>query len=309
MNDMLPVVDRRQFIGGSDVAAVLGVSPWRTPLALWEAKTAAEPEAEAPTTGVKRRGQRWESVVAEMLVEHLEDAGHSVEIVGANRRYIDPSLDFLAAEIDFEVRLDGEDEVTNVELKTVHPFKVHEWGEAGTDEAPVWYVAQAMHGLGVTGRNRALIAPLFGADEIRCYPVLRDEETIAAMRARCAQFWQLVATGFRPDPLTLSDLDRLYKGDAAAPALWADSELHRNWLRLRAIKAEIKAREREAEAIEFDVKRAMGDAVELRSERQIAATWKPHETSRFDLDRFKLDHPALAKQYTSKTTARPFIVK
>lgn len=118
-----------------------GISPWRTPLALWEQKTAPALPHDAPTTGPKRRGQRWEAVVAEMLVEHLQSKGHTVEIVASNRRYVDPALDFLAAEIDYEVRLDGEDEITNVELKTVHPFKAQEWGEAGTDEAPVWYVA------------------------------------------------------------------------------------------------------------------------------------------------------------------------
>lgn len=301
--------DRRRYIGGSDVAAVLGISPWRTPLQLWEAKTALELPSDGPQTGVKRRGQRWEGVVAEMLVEHLQAQGHTVDIVGAGRRYVDPELPFLAAEIDFEIRLDGEDEITNVELKTVHPFKSAEWGEAGTDEAPLWYMAQAMHGLGVTGRRKCLIAPLFGADEIRAFPVLRDDVTIEAMRARCVAFWELVTTGVRPDPTTLSDLDRLYQGDKQAPALWADNELHRHWLRLRAIKAEIKAREREGEAIEFDLKRAMRDAVEMRTEDMCAVTWKPHETSRFDLELFKKDHPALAKQYTSKTTARPFIVK
>ncbi len=300
--------DRRRYIGGSDIAAVLGISPWKTPLQLWEAKTTpALPQDSA--SGVKRRGQRWESVVAEMLVEHLRDAGHAVEIVATNRRYVDPARDYLAAEIDFELRLDGEDEITNVELKTVHPFKAYEWGEAGTDEIPPWYQAQGMHGLGVTGRQRCLVAPLFGAEEIRAYPLLRDDVIIAGMRDRCAAFWQLVTLGVRPDPLTLSDLDRLYQGDAQAPALIADDELHQQWLRLRAIKAEIKARELEADAIEFTIKRAMGDAVELITDSRVAATWKPHETARFDLDTFKADNAKLARQYTRKTTVRPFVVK
>lgn len=300
--------DRRRYIGGSDIAAVLGISPWRTPLQLWEAKTAPALPHDA-SSGVKRRGQRWEAVVAEMLVEHLQDAGHAVEIVSTNRRYVDPARDYLAAEIDFELRLDGEDEITNVELKTVHPCKAHEWGEAGTDEIPPWYQAQGMHGLGVTGRQRCFVAPLFGADEIRAYPLLRDDVIIAGMRARCADFWQLVTLGVRPDPLTLSDLDRLYQGDVQAPALLADDELHQQWLRLRAIKAEIKARELEADAIEFAVKRAMGDAVELIADSRTAVTWKPHTSSRFDLDAFKTDHPALARKYTGKSTVRPFIVK
>jgi putative phage-type endonuclease len=303
--------DRRRYIGGSDVAAVLGISPWRTPLQLWEAKTAPALPHDAPK-GVKRRGHRWEAVVAEMLVEHLGERGHEVEIVGSNKRYEDPERPFLAAEIDFEIRLDGEDEITNVELKTVHPFKAGEWGEAGTDESPVWYTAQAMHGLGVTGRRRCLVAPLFGADEIRAYPVLRDEETIAAMRARCDAFWQLVQTGVRPDPTTLADLDRLYRADETVPALIADDELTRHVLRLRAIKAEIKARELEAEAIEFDVKRAMRDAVELvipGDEKKVAISWKERGTTWLDQGALKEAHPKLHREFTRKGSARVFTVK
>lgn len=306
-----PQPDRRRFIGGSDVAAVLGISPWRTPLQLWEAKTAPALPHDA-AKGVKRRGHRWESVVAEMLVEHLGEQGHEIEIVGTNARYTDPDRPYLAAEIDFEIRLDGEDEITNVELKTVHPFKSHEWGDAGTDEAPVWYTAQAMHGLGVTGRNRCLIAPLFGADEIRAYPVVRDDETIAAMRARCDAFWQLVQTGVRPDPTTLSDLDRLYRGDDTKPALIADDELTRYVLRLRAIKAEIKARELEAEQVEFDVKRAMRDAVELvipGDDKKVAVAWKERATSWLDQGALKEAHPKLHREFTRKGSTRVFTVK
>ena len=304
--------DRRRFIGGSDVAAVLGISPWRTPLQLWEAKTRPALDGPEPAKRVFTRGQRWESVVAEMLVEHLTARGHTVEIVASNNRYVDPSLDFLAAEIDFEIKLDGEEEITNVELKTVHPFKAKEWGEEDTDEVPLWYAAQAMHGLGVTDRRRCFVAPLFGADEIRAYEITRDEETIAAMRARCQMFWHLVQTGVRPDPQNLADLDRLYKGEDATPTLIADEDLTRKVLRLRAINAEIKARETEAAAVEFDVKLAMKDATELvipDDDKKVAVVWKSRDYSWFDQAALKEDDAKLHRKYQRKTTSRPFTVK
>jgi putative phage-type endonuclease len=306
-----PQPDRRRFIGGSDVAAVLGISPWTTPLQLWERKTRPALEG-GEHKAVFKRGHRWESVVAEMLVERLEANGHKVEIVGQNKRYEDPQRRYLAAEIDFELRLDGEREITNVELKTVHPFKASEWGREDTDESPVWYTAQAMHGLGVTGRSRCLVAPLFGADEIRTYPIVRDDETIEAMRARCAAFWQLVETGVRPDPTTLADLDRLYHGDPVAPALIADEELTRAALRLRAIHAEIKARELEAAAIEFGVKRAMQDATELvipNDDKKVAIVWKNRDYTWFDQSALKEADAKLHRQFQRKTTTRVFTVK
>ena len=300
--------DRRQFIGGSDVAAVLGISPWCTPLRLWERKTRHRLEGEAPKK-VFTRGHRWESVVAEMLVERLKANGHQVEIVAINKRYIDPVRPYLAAEIDYELRLDGEDEITNVELKTVHPFKVKEWGEEDTDASPVWYTAQAMHGLGVTGRKRCLVAPLFGADEIRTYPIERDDETLTAMRARCAAFWQLVETGVHPEPSNLADLDRLYKGDSALPPVYADNATHRNILRLRAIKAEIKAREAEMEEVEFYVKEYMGNAQELVTEDKTAIVWKNRDYTWFDQGALKEADAKLHRQFQRKTTTRVFTVK
>lgn len=303
--------DRRRFIGGSDVAAVLGISPWRTPMQLWESKTRPALECPQPTKRAFTRGHRWESVVAEMLVERLQADGHTVEVVAANKRYVDPALDFLAAEIDFEVRLDGEDEITNVELKTVHPFRAKEWGDA-EDDVPVWYYAQVMHGLGVTGRRKGIIAPLLGADEIRAYPIARDDETLAAMRARCQAFWNLVNTGVRPDPTNLSDLDRLYKGDEEAPTLIADEELTRHILRARTLTTKIKACETELAAIEFDVKLAMKDATEIvipDDTKKVAVTWKNRDCPWFDQSALKEHDPKLHRRFQRKSTVRVFTVK
>lgn len=302
--------DRRRYIGGSDIAAVMGISPWTTPLQCWERKTAPHPPADVDSKA-KRRGRRWESVVAEMLVEELGSKGHEVEIVASNKRYTDRDMPYLAAEIDFELRLDGSDEITNVELKTVHPFKAGEWGESGTDEAPLYYLAQAMHGLGVTHRSRGMVAALFGADDLKTYPVERDDVTIDAMRARCDAFWQLVELGIRPEPATLADLDRIYRGDEGAPPIEADDELAQQVMRLRALKAQAKATDAEIEAIEFSVKRAMGDAVALRlpGEDKPALTWKPRKWSRFDTAALKAAHPDLHLQFTSRGESRVFLVK
>ena len=313
MNAQLAVIpdeqhDRARFIGGSDIAAVLGISPWRTPLQLWERKT-QPPSEERAARGAKKRGHRWEAVVGEMLVEHLEERGHRVEIVGTNTRYQDAALPFLAAEIDFEIRLDDEEDITNVELKTVHPFKTHEWGDAGADEAPIWYTAQAMHGLGVTGRRRCLIAPLFGADEIRAYPLVRDDETIAALRERAAFFWNHhVLTGLPPEPQSLKDLAALYPGKPDV-TLIADAHLKGLALRLRAIQAEIKAREAEFDAVAFDVQRAMQDATTLIVDDEKAVTWKPRAHTWFDQAALKEQDPKLHRALQRKGTSRVFTVR
>lgn len=302
--------ERHKFIGGSDIAAVLGVSPWKTPLDLYLDKIA--PRVEGQRKRVFTRGIRWEGVVAEMLTETLVAEGHTVSVVAANRRYIDSAVPFFASEIDYEIRLDGAEEIRNVELKTVHPFLAREWGESGGDSLPVHYMAQVMWGLGVTGRQRGYLAALFGADELRVYPVERDDETIAAMRQRAGQFWtENVMVGIPPEPATLEDLSKLFDQDNpnAAPLL-ADQALVEQLLRLRAINAEVKAREAEAEAIEFVVKRAMRDCTTLvLPNGKTACEWKQRSGSWLDETALKEAHPKLVRDHTRKWEKRVFTVK
>jgi putative phage-type endonuclease len=307
--------DRRRYLGGSDIAAVLGISPWRTPVAVWERKTAEvpdEPEA-AGKRRIFKRGHRWESVVAEMLTERLQAEGHKVEIIGTNRRFVDAVHGMFAAEIDYEIRLDDEDDVTNVELKTVHPFAAGDWGESGSDDLPLHYTAQAMWGLGVAPgyRKRCIVAPLFGADEIRVYEVPRDDATIEAMRTRALDFWNnYVLARVPPPPISLDDLARLFPADIEARgALIADMDLKLEVLRLRAIRAEIKARESEGEVIEFKLKSAMGECGELVVDDKAVVTWKSRPWSSLDQTGLKEAHPKIHKEFVRKGSSRTFIVK
>lgn len=302
--------DRSKLLGGSDIAAVLGLSPWKTPLDLWRDKTT--PRVAGPRKAVMTRGIRWEGAVAEMLVERLQLQGHQVEIVGGNRRYRDADHPFMAAEIDFEIRLDGAETITNVELKTVHPFRLREWGESGSDTLPIHYTAQVMHGLGVTRRADGMLAALFGADELRVYPVPADEETIAGLRARAVAFWtDHVLAGIAPEPTTLEDLSKLFdKDNPDAHPLLADETLAEQVMRMRAINAEIKAREAEAEALEFSIKRAMRDCTTLvMPNGKTAVEWKQRSGSYLDETALKEAHPKLAREFQRKWEKRVYTLK
>lgn len=303
------VVDRRKFIGGSDIAAILGLSPWRTAVELYQDKI-TPPVGERPA-GVKRRGQRWEAVVAEMLVDELTERGHKVQVVTANKRYVDRTVPFFACEIDFEIKLDGADDITNVEIKTVHPFKAHEWGESGTDEVPIWYTAQAMWGLGVTGREHCIVAPLFGADELKVYDVYADPETIAGMRQKAGTFWtDHVLAGVPPELKELADVNALFrKDDARLPALIADEHLAQVYYDLRAEKISIKAALARCDALEFQLKRAMRDCGTLIVDNEEAATWKLRPHSYLDQAGLKETHPKIAREFTRKSESRVFTVK
>lgn len=198
--------DRSKWIGGSDISAILGISPYRTAVDLWLDKI--QPRGEDGGNAVaKRRGTRLEPYIVDMIREE-----HGITIVRRNERYVDRQVAYFAAEIDAEAET-GE----NIEIKTVHPFKAKEWGDEDSDQLPVHYAAQAMWGLGVTGRNSTLVFALIG-DDLRRYQVHRDQETIEAMRFRAEQFWtDYVLPQVRPPfdfqhDATLATLRKLYPG-------------------------------------------------------------------------------------------------
>jgi putative phage-type endonuclease len=222
--------ERRRYLGGSDAAAVFGVSPWSTPLDVYLLKRGEMPatgrEADPMRAKILKRGKRLEPIVREMAQEEwgLKITKFSTE---ANpNRYKDPEHDFLAAEIDFEWEVTPEiaetlnlskdliGTVQNGEIKTTHPFAAAKFGEEESDEVPIEYAAQAMHGLMVTKRKVCLFAVLVGSDNLLRYVVQRDDETIAAMRDKEVTFWRdHVLAGVPPPAVNLSDIYHLFRRD------------------------------------------------------------------------------------------------
>jgi len=266
--------DRATYIGGSDVASILGVSPWKSSFALYLEKTGAAVEEETPADKAKlfRRGKRWEPIVVEMLVDELRERGHEVELVAQNQRYADPTFPFLAAEIDLELLIDGEP--TNGEAKTVSPFAAKLWGEEETDEIPIYYAAQVMHGLMIRPRRRAVVAALTGFDDRpRVHWVERDEETIAGIRERELEFWRRVQDREPPSPETAEDVRWLYARDGGE-VIEADDELLSLCQSLKGAKAANKAGEARAEFLATQIKVRVKSAATVIYQGQKIATWK-----------------------------------
>ena len=296
------------------MAAILGVSPWTTPFMLYQKKTGAYVEEITPAKRrILERGHRWEPIVLEMLVDELTDRGHDVQVVATSQRYKDAEHAFLAAEIDAELIVDGEP--VNGEMKTASYFAAGAWGEYDSDEVPIYYLAQVMHGLMIQPRRRAVVAAVTGFDErpmVRW--VERDEETIAAIRAREIEFWQRIQSGDAPDPATPDDVKWLYPKDSGA-TLEADIELLEACGDLKALKANAKELDAQIELLATKVKARMGEAAAL-----LGPNGKPIATWKTNKDGIKTDWQAVATeagadadliaQHTKTTQgARPFLVK
>ncbi len=271
------IMDRTEFIGGSDTAAILGVSPWKSTFQLYQEKIGAF--CEEVTMDKKKlfdRGHRWEPVVVEMLVDELQERGHDVQIIDRNARYQDPEFPFLACELDLELLIDGEEH--NAEIKTVSPFAAKAWGEQYTDEIPIYYAAQVMHGLMVKPRRLAIVAALIGVDDLRLHQIERDEETIADIRAKEIEFWRRVQERDAPDPTTADDVKWLYARDGGI-VMEADEDLVRLCEEIRQGKDIAKQCDAKIETLSTRLKCAMGHASTLVYQGRKIASWKSNKES------------------------------
>jgi putative phage-type endonuclease len=308
-NETVMPQDRTKFIGGSDVAAIMGLSPWKTPVKVWQEKTGRVSDEERKSARSKKenlynRGHRWEQPAFEMLCEALLDAGHEVVEIAASRRYSDAEHTFLSCEIDREIMFNGE--AVNVEIKTVHPFAASKWGEMDTDEIPIEYATQVMHGLGITRRRMCIVGCLIGADNIVPYFVERDDATIASMRAQCVKFWHdHVLADVAPDPINFQDLSVLFSKDDGS-SIEATESILLAVDQLRAIKQKIKVDQERADELQFQIENFMQPAATLTIGGKKLATCKTQMTTRFDKNSFGDQHPDLLKKFNVVSESRVF---
>ncbi|MBP8789663.1 MAG: hypothetical protein KBH41_19800, partial [Azonexus sp.] len=199
------------------------------------------------------------------------------------------------------------------EIKTVSPFAAKAWGEQDTDEIPIYYAAQVMHGLMVKPRRRAIVAALIGVDDLRLHQIERDEETIAAIRAKEIEFWRRVQERDAPEPTTADDVKWLYARDGGI-VMEADDALVVLCDNLSFKRWYLKTLENDVEILATQIKCAMGHASTLIHQGQKVATWKSNKDStKADWQAAYLDlGPAKEhiKQFTKTVAgARPLLIK
>lgn len=312
MNDIsMPVqadvgaLDRSTYLGSSDISAILGLSPWKTPVDCYFEKLGMGKPIDAAKEKLFKRGKRLEPIVLDMLAEE-----RGIEFIAKGARYRHPEYPWMAAEIDAEAIIDGEH--VNIEVKTVHPFAADGFGEENTDEIPIGYAAQATFGQLVTGRCRTLFGVLVGADNLSTYWLDRDEETIDGICAKAIAFWNdHVLAKVPPPPILIEDIYRLMRRDVdiiaeATPEIVALIE------KFNKAKQLARSYDEGADELKFQIgKWLLGDGFDTmptRKPKHIIVHDQQHllsvsyqEQSRIDSDELRKRHPSIAVE-CSKTS-------
>jgi putative phage-type endonuclease len=200
---------RRNGIGGSDVAAVLGVSKYAGPTKVYYDKLGVLPDED---NAAMEWGRRLEAAVRQKFAdEHPEF--HVTEgpglVAHPQRPWQLATIDGLAAESP-----DGEP-VAIVEVKT-GAAGAEDWGDELTDEIPLPYLCQVTWYLDVYGLKAGFLAVLLDGRDYREYVIEYDAALAAKLRAHCAAFrTNHVLAGVPPEPDGLAStkavLDSLHR--------------------------------------------------------------------------------------------------
>ena len=277
---------RKLGLGGSDMAAVLGLSPWRSPIDVWLDKTSNTVEEK------ESEPMYWGNVLEEIVAqEFAKRSGYKVR--NNNFTLQSEAYPYLLANIDREiVGLDA-----GLECKTANAFKANEWDG---DNVPDAYYIQCQHYMAVTGKASWWIAALIGGNTFVYKEIKRNDEVIRAIIDTGREFWYLVETKTMPAP------DDTKQCENALKKLYQKSngqsvELPANYGNMIIDYLEIKNQLSDLESKKRGIENVMKDFLkdnERATYGEHFVSWKstkPRET--FDAKAFKNDYPELHKQY------------
>ncbi|MFH8577200.1 YqaJ viral recombinase family protein [Streptomyces zaomyceticus] len=285
---------RRSGIGGSDVAAILGLDKYRGPRHVFEAKHGRDTEAD---NEAMEFGRELEDVIARSFSRRS-----GIAISTPPGTLVHTERAWMLANVDRYALDEAGAVVAPVECKNRSEYQADDW-EDGVPDSPAiqahWYMA-------VGGWEYAWVAALIGGNRLRYHRLERDEELIGYLTETCGGWYQRhVVEGYPPpaDGLeaTKELLGRLW---TAKPEDIAEVDIDRaRALRKQRadLKGQIDALETALTTVENEM-RLVNEAAEVaKCGKSVAWSWK--QNGNFSPKRFREAHPELAADLTTLVEA------
>lgn len=307
---------RRTGIGGSDVAAVLGLNPWKTPLDVWNDKLGLSEDKEMSEPAY------WGTVLEDTVAKEFQlRTGKRVQKV--SHQFADPETPWAIANIDRaiinptiakrvrplemtekEIAKYGNRPITTdiaFEAKTAHAFTADLWGPSQEleiqqnnlrteHEIPLYYETQIQWYCGILRLRGMYLAVLIGGSDFRMYWIDARPDVFQVIKEKCSAFWNNhVLTKTPPEPINIEDVLKLY-GKSNGKAIEAQGELAIDYGEYARIAGEIKELKKQQDALKTKIAISMKDNEILTLDGKKVLTYKTQSRKFFDMDSFKEDH-------------------
>jgi putative phage-type endonuclease len=308
---------RMKGIGGSDIAVLLGMSPFKTQFELWREKTGQS--TDEPDVDSEER-MHWGTVLEDVVARHyaekteskiqrintqMQHKDCSIALANVDRAVVTPGT---RARWDAEKRqLLGADRI--LEVKTAHAFALNsaDWGEQGTDEVPQQYWLQCMWYMGIAQLPSADLAVLFGGQRYRTYRIEFDGEVFAGLLDTAATWWDShVIQDIPPDPNNEADARARWARHVEKKERIVSVDIAEAVEALQGIKARIKELEQEEQFLRDQIVPAIEDAEAITYMGQRLATLKaPKDRVSTDWEKAYMDMSPAAEHIIPFQTTKP----
>lgn len=285
--------NRHTYIGGSDVAAILGLNRYKTPYEVWDEKK----NGNNPFTG--NAATEWGKKLEPVLIDHYEqEEGCKVE----ERN----SLYWPDKNIPLACHPDGIRTYPrrNVEAKTVSTVARKHW----QNELPLEYYCQVQHEMFCTNTEDTdfICLSLDDRDYFKIN-IKRDNDFIAKQNEYLISWWERFIVG---DEIPIKQaIDFEKENPEGIIYVEASEEILVVFKNLVELKAKIKHIEDLKELCEGKIKVAIGSGTDLMSGINTLATWRPYTQARIDTTKIKEEAPEVFFKYAKETTGRKLLIK
>lgn len=316
---------RRKGIGGSDAAAVLGISPFRTTRDLFYDKLNIVTADDAGNWVAMEMGTLLEDLVARIFAKKT-----GLKIFQRKVMFQHPFYPWMLADLDYLVELpDGT--LAILEVKTTNYNAKDKWWYNGEEIVPVYYEAQGRHYMCVMNINRVYFCCLYGnnEDEVIIRHIERDRSYEEELISLEDFFWHDNVLAKNPPPYTESGdliMESLRRSfgpsvEDMAPIPITSSQFSRvaRYLELQAEKslhdAAVKYLESEMKRLKALIAADMGKnrkATYADEHTDYTITLSSSRTPKIlkpELERLKELHPDIYDQYVTMSESSKIYIK
>jgi putative phage-type endonuclease len=303
-------------IGGSDIAAILGKSPWKSKHSLYLHLIGELPPQE--DNEVFERGRKLEPIIADMF-----QANHEEYLVSEYGMLQSKEYSFLMGSPD-RVLVEGMGIASGLEIKTADVTKMNEWGEEGSDEIPLPYYLQSQWYCGLMNLPDWWIAVGFVKPGSRTicgyqeYRIEHNEKRYQAMVKLAVEFWEHHVEKRIPPEIDQADAATVdyYKRKERNHELsiYSDESISAKINEMREYQNAAKENEKQFELLKTQLLEAMGNAeavVDPNTGKNLL-TFKAYETTTTDykglLAELEVGDDVLEK-FRRKSISRRFCLK
>lgn len=293
------LLQRRRSIGGSDAAAVMGVSAYKSPYALWAEKSGRIIPSDFSGKEAVREGNDLEDYVARRWMEATGKKLHRARCFFYNDAY-----PYAHANVDRMVV----GERAGFEAKTTSDYGILQQCRDG--HYPEAWRLQMMHYMMVTGREKWYLGVLCLGKGFFTFELCRDEAAIAALAQAEQQFWQHVVDGIPPQvdgsESTMEALQQILGESRAGVVIDLSDVGHHvtDYVNLGEDIKKLTARQNDHRA---RIMEYMGDA-EKGTYADVTVSFKSQSRSTFDRKEFEAVNGVIGSEFFKHSMSRPFKV-